>query len=61
MTEEKKDKPTETYSFKGSQGDEQRVHRLAEYYGKGHLSFSEKVKYLLEKLDTLTEERTWKK
>lgn len=60
MSEESKPK-LERFSFCAEPNMAERVHRLAESYGQGHLTFSQKVAFLIEKLETLTEERTWKK
>jgi len=47
----------ERFSFCAEPNMSDRVHRLAEHYGQSHLTFSQKVAFLLEKLETLTDER----
>lgn len=49
----------QSFSFSAEPNMPERVHRLGEYYGQSHLSFSEKVAYLICKLEILTEERKW--
>jgi len=43
----------QSFSFSAEPNMPERVHRLGEYYGQSHLSFSEKVAYLIGKLEFL--------
>lgn len=54
MSTENSQKKIEIYSFRAPSDYQEKIHRVADYYGKQHFSFSEKCVFLIDKMDEIT-------